>query len=274
MIKPPPTSGPLIADSTGSAEMSPPPIPAKAPLGSYGRNPVPNPTRSDIAGVAVALTILVAWATLFCFALTRTTLSLGVYLLILPLLTFLYVGLFITGHDAMHGLVSPKHPLINAMIGRLAVWCYALFDYKKLLVEHWKHHSTPGEPLSDPDFHDGTHKSFIGWYLHFMWHYTSIWQLVRIACAVQLLVCLGGISETRIMLAFGIPGLLSSLQLFYFGTYLPHRESSEPFVDRHNARSNRYPVWLSFVTCYHFGYHLEHHRYPKVPWWALPQVRL
>lgn len=28
---------------------------------------------------------------------------------------------------------------------------------------------------------------------------------------------------------------------------------------------------LSFLTCYYFGYHLEHHLYPNVPWWRLPE---
>lgn len=27
---------------------------------------------------------------------------------------------------------------------------------------------------------------------------------------------------------------------------------------------------LSFLTCYHFDYHWEHHRWPYAPWWQLP----
>ena len=37
-------------------------------------------------------------------------------------------------------------------------------------------------------------------------------------------------------------------------------------IHRGQNRRER-PVWLSFLTCYHFGYHLEHHRYPWVLWW-------
>ena len=29
----------------------------------------------------------------------------------------------------------------------------------------------------------------------------------------------------------------------------------------------------SLVTCYHFGYHHEHHLYPAVPSWRLPAAR-
>lgn len=240
---------------------------------------------ADIKGVAIAASIVTCWGALFLALLLTKELSPTIYIVTLPVITFLYVGLFITAHDAMHGLVAPSYPRLNAAIGRLAVWCYALFSYNKLLKEHWRHHSHPGVPGNDPDFHDGSHRGFVMWYLHFMWHYTSVAQLLRIAIAVQVAVYLFGITESRIMLAFGIPGLLSSLQLFYFGTYLPHRDQlphgkrashadkTPAFADHHNARSNDFPVWLSFVTCYHFGYHLEHHRFPRVPWWALPQVR-
>nr|MBA2748547.1 fatty acid desaturase [Tatlockia sp.] len=40
----------------------------------------------------------------------------------------------------------------------------------------------------------------------------------------------------------------------------------------HCAQTNPLPTWLSFITCYHFGYHYEHHEHPDVPWWGLPKV--
>jgi beta-carotene ketolase (CrtW type) len=76
-----------------------------------------------------------------------------------------------------------------------------------------------------------------------------------------------------VLVFFAVPGWLSALQLFVFGTYLPHRTPHGGHTDPHNARSNPYPVWLSFLTCYHFGYHEEHHHHPRVPWWRLPQLR-
>ena len=57
------------------------------------------------------------------------------------------------------------------------------------------------------------------------------------------------------MLAFWVaPSFLSSFQLFYFGTYLPHRSaddhsSAKPHVDKHRSRSNELPTWLSLLTC-------------------------
>ena len=67
------------------------------------------------------------------------------------------------------------------------------------------------------------------------------------------------------------PQVLSTIQLFYFGTYLPHKGTFEP--ESFPARSNNYPHWLSLITCFHFGYHSEHHQHPYVPWWYLPTIR-
>ena len=35
---------------------------------------------------------------------------------------------------------------------------------------------------------------------------------------------------------------------------------------------NYWPRLISLLTCYHYGYHREHHAMPHVPWWQLPQV--
>jgi beta-carotene ketolase (CrtW type) len=77
----------------------------------------------------------------------------------------------------------------------------------------------------------------------------------------------------NLILFWIIPPLLSTFQLFYFGTYLPHRELSEPYTDAHRTRSNDYNVFWSFLSCYHFGYHWEHHEYTHIPWWRLPKIR-
>jgi len=64
--------------------------------------------------------------------------------------------------------------------------------------------------------------------------------------------------------------ILSSVQLFYFGTYLTHRHK-DAFPDEHNARTNAFPWALSLLSCFHFGYHHEHHLFPHEPWWRLPR---
>ena len=70
-----------------------------------------------------------------------------------------------------------------------------------------------------------------------------------------------------------LPLLLSSLQLFVVGTYLPHRSSRVRSRDRHQAASLAWPPALSLLACFHFGYHWEHHHNPSLPWYRLPDRR-
>lgn len=223
-----------------------------------------------------------AWAGWLALLLTR---ELGPVHLPLPLVwvalwalpaialqTFLHTGLFITAHDAMHGTVFPASRRVNDAIGSAAVLLYALFSFRKLHEKHGEHHGRPGEPGEDPDFHDGEHGGFWRWYAHFIANYVGLWQIVGMAVVFNVLEHLVGVPIENLLLFWVLPSLLSTLQLFYFGTYLPHREPHAP-GDPHRARSNAYPAWLSFLTCYHFGYHSEHHEDPSVPWWRLPGRR-
>jgi beta-carotene ketolase (CrtW type) len=80
-------------------------------------------------------------------------------------------------------------------------------------------------------------------------------------------------ADVRNLLAFwAAPALLSALQLFTFGTWLPHRQTDDPFADHHNARSSSFGPLLSLLTCFHFGRHHEHHLTPWKPWWRLSRT--
>ncbi|MBN1543355.1 fatty acid desaturase, partial [candidate division KSB1 bacterium] len=184
----------------------------------------------------------------------------------------LYTGLFITAHDAMHGGVAPGCYRLNRWIGWLAVRCYAFFSYSLLLSRHSDHHRYPASD-KDPDYHDGRHRGFWSWYLRFMHTYLRVGQIVGMAIVFNVLLHLLGVPIGNLLLFWVAPALLSTVQLFYFGTYLPHREPPGGYDNPHRARSNDYPVWLSFLTCYHFGYHREHHEAPYVPWWRLSAQR-
>ena len=172
----------------------------------------------------------------------------------------------------MHGSVCPTHPRINNAIGAIAVRLYALFSYRKLLEKHWTHHRTPAS-AADPDFHDGEHSGFLAWYLRFMKGYLSWWQIIGMAIVFQIMEYVLMVPTINLILFWVFPALLSTLQLFYFGTYLPHRLPEGGYDNPHRARSNAYSVLWSFITCYHFGYHWEHHEYPYLPWWRLPTIR-
>jgi beta-carotene ketolase (CrtW type) len=89
------------------------------------------------------------------------------------------------------------------------------------------------------------------------------------AALFNVLLHLAGVPLANLLLLWVLPALASTLQLFYFGTFLPHRPP-QGHDNEHNSSSNEFPLLLSFFTCYHFGYHLEHHLRPDLPWWRLP----
>jgi beta-carotene ketolase (CrtW type) len=67
-----------------------------------------------------------------------------------------------------------------------------------------------------------------------------------------------------------LPSFLSTLQLFVFGTYLPHRGDHHHTTQSRSQNKNHL---LAFFSCYFFGYHHEHHAFPYLPWWMLPQAK-
>jgi beta-carotene ketolase (CrtW type) len=191
-------------------------------------------------------------------------------LVALPLQTFLNVGLFITAHDAMHRTLAPNWPRLNDALGRIALWCYAFFDFCRMKREHFRHHAAPVSG-GDPDYH--ADERFWPWYVGFMRSYITWRQWVGMPAAFCSLWLAIGVRPQNLLLLWAAPALLSTLQLFYFGTYLPHRTPHGGHDDEHYATTSGYSHWRSFVTCYHFGRHWEHHAWPFVPWWMLGRVR-
>ena len=185
---------------------------------------------------------------------------------------WLSTGLFITAHDCMHGAFAPGRPRLARAVGRTALMLYAGIDYDRMLPNHFAHHRHVGT-ADDPDFDAANPTRALPWLRHFFFGYYTHWQLLRITVVLAIYQLLGA-SLLNEVVFWAVPALLALGQLFYFGTYLPHRHEAEPFADRHNARSNQFSRWLSAVTCFHFGgYHHEHHLYPQVPWWQLPATR-
>lgn len=224
-------------------------------------------------GVGIACLIVGLWGISLAVLLVLDITKFPAWLMAIAALwqTFLYTGLFITAHDAMHGSVCPQNLKLNHWIGSLCTCLYGIFFYQELLKKHHLHHRYPASDR-DPDYHDGFHADPVSWYVHFMMHYGSWKQsfaFILIFCFSWLVL---GFSASNLVIFWGIPALLSSIQLFYFGTFLTHRESITGYCSSLRTRSNPLPVLWSFVTCYHFGYHEEHHKYPQTPWWGLPQV--
>lgn len=235
-----------------------------------------NAARQAWIGMALAAAIIAAWSALhvyavFLFDWRRPWLA---PLLVLAL-TWLSVGMYIVAHDAMHGSLWPARRAAGDLVGRLALLLYAGFSFASIKPKHELHHRDPGS-AHDPDFAPAHASQAMRWYLRFLLTYFGRRELTVMALRVCAYLLLGA-SVWNILLFFAVPGILSSIQLFYFGTFLPHRhlESLGPaqFADRHRARSNEFGYLASLLTCFHFGYHHEHHLQPGTPWWRLPGAR-
>ncbi len=226
-------------------------------------------------GLLLAGAILLSWLVLHVWLVFHFQLSLATLppaLALVALQTWLYVGMFIIAHDCMHGSLVPFRPRANRLIGQVCLLLYAGFSFDKLNRAHHRHHQHAGTS-ADPDFHDAPPHHFWPWFFKFFFEYFTFHQIILIAAVSAADIILLGASPLNIVVFWAVPGLLSALQLFTFGTYLPHRPHEQPFHDRHNARTNSYPQWLSLLTCFHFGYHHEHHLFPSAPWWRLPAIR-
>jgi len=185
---------------------------------------------------------------------------------------WLSTGLFIIAHDCMHGSLAPGRPRLNRVIGTLCLSAYAALSFRALLPKHMAHHAAPGT-ADDPDFHPDSPRRLVPWFVRFFRGYYTHGQILRIT-TVAIIYMLLGASLLNIVVFWAVPAVLALLQLFVFGTYLPHRHADAPFADEHRARSNALPLLGSLITCFHFGgYHHEHHLSPGTAWWRLPTVR-
>lgn len=217
-------------------------------------------------GVLIGTLIILLWGSSLLFNfLYPVSFTDPIVLGLIILQTHLFTGLFITAHDAMHGTVSPNRK-INHIVGWIAASLFAFNYYPKLSKNHYKHHGWVAQE-TDPDYHDGP---FWVWYFHFLKNYIGIIQLVLMAVTYNLLELV--IPESNILLFWVIPSILSTLQLFYFGTYLPHKQPESHGNPHKSGTQKPNHVW-AFLTCYFFGYHYEHHEYPALPWWLLYKTK-
>lgn len=234
--------------------------------------------RDTRIGLALGGAIVVGWLALQAATLTawpRGAWSPALAVAAIPVVllqTWLGAGLFIVAHDAMHGSLSPSRPGAGRLLARIALALYAGFSFDRLLPAHHDHHRTPGTG-SDPDFAADHPTRFWPWYAGFLRRYFGLRQFATLAATFVVLAGPFAVPVGHLLIFWALPAILSSLQLFRWGTYLPHRHEHAAFADRHRARSDTRGAWVTLATCFHFGLHHEHHLRPDVPWWRLPSVR-
>jgi beta-carotene/zeaxanthin 4-ketolase len=223
-------------------------------------------------GLIVAITLWGVWAAslILLISLDFEQLAFGWRVVAFVWQIFTFTGLFITAHDAMHGVVCPQHPRLNDAIGAICLRCYALFSFQYLKEKHFQHHNVPASE-GDPDFH-GRHPNFFAWYFIFMLRYWSWVRFILLMLIFNVANIVFHLPKDNLQYFWVFPSALSSLQLFFFGTYLPHRRPRGGYTNEHRAETTHWPVFWSFVSCYHFGYHEEHHTFPHLAWWQLPQA--
>lgn len=237
-----------------------------------------SPTQIGNRGIWIAITILTAWVCLLAFLLIYrspepSVAGIGlswsdplVYIFVL-LQAHLYTGVFITAHDAIHGVVAPNNKRVNNVIGWVATMLFAYNSYAKLSAGHHLHHRHAATE-HDPDYHRGNANMLL-WFTDFARSYVSVWQILAMAITYNVLKI--WFPMENLIVFWMIPAFLSTFQLFIFGTYLPHRGHHDN--PPHNARSQGLNHVWAFVSCYFFGYHSEHHDQPYLPWWKLAEAR-
>ena len=190
--------------------------------------------------------------------------------------SFLHTGLFILAHDAMHNSLVPGHGLINQRAGRLCLWLYAGLNYDDCKANHRKHHLMP-ESEADPDYCPIENPSVLAWLIRFLRNYLNPAQLARLSIVLMSLSLVAQAHQANlfvnIFVSYLLPLLISTSQLFFVGTYLPHRKGRHQRGGEVSTKSLNLHPFLSLIACYHFGYHCEHHNNPKTPWFLLPELR-
>ena len=233
-----------------------------------------------MTGIGLAVSIILAWIFSVFWALTQIRIA-GTSALLSHLSTIIWIqflscGLFITAHDACHGTAAPGRPRVNLWLGRIAAFLYAGFIFDSMAPKHAAHHRSPGQK-EDPDFHSNVpgREGFHWWIARFFSHYLSVGQLLFMTGVSQVLMHGFHLPEVNVLGFWVLPSVLSAVQLFYFGTYLPHRRHADlPFPDRHHTRNSAQSYLVSLWACFHFGaYHHRHHLEPSVPWFKLPKKR-
>ncbi len=229
-------------------------------------------TQSAI-GMLLAAAIFTAWLAVHLgsmFVFQINTGNFWIVPFIMALQCWLSVGMFIVAHDGMHGSLSPSMQRVGQAIGAALLFLYAGFGWRKMRDAHFDHHKYTGTK-SDPDYNADNPHHFWPWYTLFLKRYFGAMSVAWVWTVVLTYYFVLDVPPQNIALLYGFPAIASSLQLFYFGTYRPHRREETEFADVHNARTNSYSVMASLFSCFHFGYHHEHHLSPGVPWWGLPK---
>ncbi|NJK33642.1 MAG: beta-carotene hydroxylase [Oscillatoriales cyanobacterium SM2_2_1] len=190
-----------------------------------------------------------------------------------------FLSLYVLGtviHDASHG-VAHRNRAINAAIGHISAVLQG-FVYPVFTRVHMQHHANVNDPENDPDHFVSTGGPLWLIAVRFFYHEVFFFQrrLWRnyellewtISRGILVAVLVAGYYHGflgYILNFWFVPTAIMGMLLGLFFDYLPHR----PFVERSRWKNARvYPSWLLNILLLGQNYHLIHHLWPNVPWYA------
>lgn len=199
---------------------------------------------------------------------------------------FLTAALYAMIHEAAHGLIF-RSPAGNHLVGMLANLPTVLLSAEPFRRYHYWHHRALGDYALDVGVPTEWEARWVGnsswrkavWlacFPVFQWVRTfkfvddrPFWDRWMFANLAVQLTC------DLLILRFWGPWSLLYLFLcfsFAFGFHpLGTRVIQEHFVVEEGQETNNYSGVTKAIEC-NFGYHVEHHDFPGIPWNRLPRV--
>jgi beta-carotene hydroxylase len=201
--------------------------------------------------------------------------------------------LFILHHDCVH-FAACRSRRLNVLLGRI----YALFLVKTFtatLETHRRHHTFLGDPEKDPDdrfFAAGIRWVWVRYWQNFSWHtYLSLTQygpkVRRVVLLEQLCNVAFWAAVHLVLYQFGM--LREALFIFWIPAatiilvvgpvtrayeHLPLAHYSAEDARRYDIASNTVTVTSRVLGLFwaNITYHVEHHSYPRIPFYRLARV--
>ncbi len=274
------------------------------------RSPVPHSlferkTTQSVAGILrIWLTIFFAWSFVITFWNPLTILA-GILLI-----GIMQYHLNVLGHDGLHYLLSPNRQL-NDLFCRWALHGPHCAPLTSMRANHLNHHKHVGD-ASDLDRHYYEVTRFRSGRAFGIWLLAALIGGMTASIATKLLVHLrcqskrAKISSSRASMStqlVDITSVLISQVCIFAALYwasgrwisylilwilplltvmtglnvirscLEHAEDTEADSPTRNYSFVSNPIERFFVAPFNMNIHAEHHRFPGVPWYKLPELR-